>query len=406
MKRKRKPLALLFLVLLVAFVVLLYLTRGCGSPTPKQTTEESQQSIADHELGIPRLSPPLLKAIPRGDPSPDDPSLPIIDEATVEKTEVCRGEDNFINLKVHTRNGTDAFLGSRFKDPSTGIVILGGNRIPFRLDKETTEPMVLSIEGNMVSKMVSLPPVHVKDCDAPRLVNVHVNRTMAARDRVDLVAELVEHAPNPVDRTFEPLVPDSYEWDFGDGEKRVVPTAEIEHSYEARDQSVRQSSFLISVTIRDLKGQQAHGSIVVAFPNVGFGPLYFKKQVVMSIGVKEAQPGSTEHERIWIYHGYKEQVRIDSVSLIEKVSTDGEKRETFRRSYSPEEVLGLSEVMPRQSSSIRDLTDLQPTNANAVRYVELEGVTSDGKRAVGSFTLLPAGGVPKLAAPKPNQSPP
>jgi hypothetical protein len=377
------------LILVTALAVWLFLAMAPRHSSVAEAPAEPGQGDPQSPTGAaPKLVFP--KDIPRA-ANPDDPNLPIIDAISVEKTEVCRGEENFVNLKVHTRNGTDAFLLSRFKDPIDGQFIMAGNRIPFRLNGPVTDPMTVTIEGNMVSQTVAVPSVRVKDCDAANSVNIRIVRTMAVFDRVRLIAEITNKAS---DGTSAPFIPTTYEWDFGDGEKQAATIASVDHSYEGREQNVRQSSFQVAVTVKDRNGLQAHGSTVVSFPNPAFGRLYFKNEVTISIGVKEVEPGSTEHEKIWLYHGYNKPVHIEKAFLVEKVSANGETRETLRRAYPPQELLGLDDVSPKQSMTLRDLTDLQPKNPGSVRYVELEGRTSDGKFASGSFSLLARPEVP------------
>ena len=341
-------------------------------------------------------SPPPRKQSPvpakPSEANPDDPNLPIVDEVAVEKTEVCRGEDNVLTVKAHTQNGTDAFLSTEFVDPVTGRLVLGGSRIPFRLDRPVDRPLVVTIQGNMAAKTVELPAVHVKECVAPRDLIVHVKHGKAAAfDRVRLTAELVEQPPRGSARqAFVPMSPVSYEWDFGDGGKQVTANGHIDHGYEGREKNVRQSSFVIAVTAKDRHGQSVQGSTVVAFPNRAFAALTLKQRIVISLRIKEADPTTGAHEQIWLYHGHDHTVQIDGVDLIEKIRDDkGDIRETLRRTYRPQKFLGLSELPPRESSPIRDLTELEPTTPNAVRYVELHGRSTDGKDAAGGFTLLP-----------------
>jgi hypothetical protein len=321
----------------------------------------------------------------------NDPDRPIIEDAEVEKPEVCRGEENFVNVKAHTRNGTDAFLAMSLFDPQTGRIVRGGGRIPFRLDAPSDSDIKVVVEGRHTAETIVLPAVRVKDCVVAHQVNVGYRRSVAAPDRVRLIAELAEHPPESAGQPFQPLVPASYEWDFGDGEKETTTDPAIEHSYEGRDQGVAESSFVATVTVKDRSGQQAQGTRLLSFPNIGFVPLVFQNQVALSIGVANADPDQGTHERIWLYHGYSKVVHLERAKLREVVLATGDhaESETFHRDYAPEALLGFSQLDPKQSRTTRDLTELQPTTAGVVRYVELHGRTDDGKEVVGSFSLLP-----------------
>jgi hypothetical protein len=385
MARRRRRLGLGLLAAL-AFALFAY-RQSTVQPTAKKTLADTAGGGAQEQEPMSR--PSAWPMVPEA-ANPEDPNLPIIDAVTVDKTEVCRGEENFLNVKAHTGNGTDAFLTTTMRDPGSPAFLMGRERIPFRLNEPIERPIRVTVEGNMTSKTIELPAIRVKDCVAPRQVLVHVQRTMAAMDRVTLRAELLEHPPAGATEAFQPLVPASYEWDFGDGQKQQTTTASTEHSYENREQNVRQSSFVATVTVKDGQGRAAQGATAIAFPNGAFARLRFKNEVVISIGVKEADPATKTHEQIWLYHGYDKPVRIEDATLIELVrGDDGTIKETLRRPYSAEKLLGLSELPPGKSSTIRDLTDLQPVAPEAVRHVELRGRSQDGKEASGAFTLLP-----------------
>jgi hypothetical protein len=323
--------------------------------------------------------------------TPPSPDVPIVDDVSVDKTEVCRGEENFINVKAHTTNGTDAFVAIRFHDPGTGK-IASGSRIPFRLDVVQEREMRVVVEGKGgAAQVVALPPVEVKDCVTRRQIAIEVARAVNSADRVELTAKLTELPPEKESEPFEKLVPVAYEWNLGDGTTLTSRGPTIEHSYEGRDQTVVESSFLVTVKIKDDRGNEASGSRAVWLPNLAFAPLVAKGRVVLSVGVEEADPSTNTPEKIWLYHGYPKSVRIDRVRLRETVldGVDRRERETFSREYAPSEILGFWEIPPGKSLTARDLSNLQPTAESAVRIVEVLGQTADGKPARGAFTLLP-----------------
>jgi hypothetical protein len=322
-----------------------------------------------------------------------EPDQPLIDQLTVDKTEVCRGEENFLNVKARTSNGTDGFLAVHFQDPTTHRV-MSGTRIPFRLEAPPERAMEVLVEGRGGAAKVGLVPhVEVKDCAVPRQIHVDVTRTAASPERVILAARVVERPPEKETglAPSRPLEPTSFEWDFGDGTALTTNAPETEHSYEGRDQSVAQSYFVVTVKARDGVGNDISGSKALWFPNLGFLPLVRQNRVVVSVGVREADPAAGTPEQIWLYHGYSASVHIDRVTMHETVldAPEQPERETMRREYRPEELLGFDELPPRQTRTTRDLTALQPSGDTAVRYVEVVGHTTDGRTASGTFTLLP-----------------
>jgi hypothetical protein len=323
-----------------------------------------------------------------------EPGHPIIDEIKVDKTEVCIGEEDFVTVRAHTPDGSDAFLNTQILDPVSRRYV-SGNRVPFRLEEQASDDIKVIVSGKSGAAIAALPPVKVKDCVAVRQVVLEVRQPAASMERPLFKARVIEHPPES--GRFDSLEPISYDWDFGDGHTQTTNASETEHSYEARDQGVAYSSFLVTVTVKDAAGNEARGSRALSFANTGFMTLMFQNQIAIRAGVKEAgKPGGVlagEHEQIWLYHGYSKPVHIEEATLRETVlDTDGRERETFQRSYSPDALIGFHDLKPRESRSVRDLTDLQPSGANktAVRFVELRGHSEDGKSANGKFTLLPA----------------
>jgi hypothetical protein len=314
-----------------------------------------------------------------------DPNRPIIKHAHVQKAEVCRGEENFVEVEAESQNGTNAFLTTTVIHPRTGAFLRGGSHIPLHLDAPSNQELKVIVEGKNSAETITLPAVKVKDCDAPLQVVVKHFHTTEAPERLRFSAELREF-PEPLEHARVT----SYEWDFGDGHQLTTSVPSAEHSYEDRDQGVAESSFVVSVTVKSSR-DDARGSHLISFPNLGFVHLVFDNEVALSVGVAPPGPEKGAAEKIWLYHGYSKPVHIKQATLREvqidpKAHTE---RETFKREYAPEVLLGFSEIKPKESQTARDLSGLQPTLDGFVRYVTLSGVTDDGKTAVGIFSLLP-----------------
>jgi hypothetical protein len=366
--------------------------RGGRQDAPAATSEGETQVPATRSW--PAAAFRLVDPPPVAPDELPDPDRPIVDQLWLDKDSVCRGEENFINVKARTSNGTDAFVGIRFDDPTTGHVS-AGTRIPFRLQAPPARELTVFVEGKGgAAQVVALPPIEVKDCVAPRQITIESGRNANSPDRLALTARVTESAPDSSAQATERFVPVAYEWDFGDGTVLTGTDATIEHSYEGRDQTVVQSSFLVTVKARDSRGNEAKGSRALWLPNLAFAPLVAKGRVVVSVGVKDADPTTATPERIWLYHGYPHTVRLERVSLRETVLDPGAatERETFRKEFRPAELLGFSELPPHQSLTTRDLGEFQPKESAAVRIVEVVGRTADDKPVRAVFTLLPPKG--------------
>jgi PKD domain len=369
--------------------------RDAAPPAARAPEAESTARLAP---SVP-LAPPSSLAPGRPAAPPVDPNKPIVDSVTVDKVEVCRGEQNFINVQARTANGTDRFLGARYRDPDTGAYVFGGSRLPFTLEAPPRQPVMITIDGTMAATSVPVPDVVVKDCESPPRLKVRLARAVASPDRIVFTAELVAGKTVGDANAGAVWSPTSYAWDFGDGAVASTPTNHVEHSYEGRLQNVRQSSFVATVDATDAAGHRAGGTAAVAFFNAGFGPLYFHGRVAISTGIRPDAAGGGE--TIWLYHGYDQPVVLESATLVETVRADGSARESFRREYAPAELLGMSNLPAGTSRMVRDLGAYRPTSPNTVREIELRGRTSDGKEAFGGFTLLAAAGVARAEAADP-----
>ena len=341
-----------------------------------------------------------------GPPREPDATRPVIARVTVEKSEVCAGEENLIEVVAHDADGRDEHLRISVDDPGSGRKVWGA-KIPYRLERPLGRPMRVVVEGRRGVAGADVPHVTVKDCVALHQVTIDVQRTQDAMDRVKLKAQITE-PPSSADAPTKRLVPLVYRWDFGDGSKETTSGPEVEHSYEAREQNVATASFIAAVRIEGRDGEEAKGSRAIAFPNLGFSRLTLEGSVLISAGFQESPASDTaasRTERVWLYHGYRQPVRIDKVKLRETVLENHEERETLSRDFDPEALLGFRELPPRQSLTTRDLTAFYPStkDATAVRYVEVRGRTTDGKEASGTFTLLASSTRDARRSPRPQE---
>jgi hypothetical protein len=388
LKQRRLTAVMVCLGLLFGGIALLR-RKPASSAAPPEEVSQADPSRADRNYPSGETDSP----VPAAPGQPAEPDEPIIDQVTVDKTEVCRGEENFVNVKARSRNGSQAFLTTHFVDPGTRRV-LSGTRIPFRLEAPPERALEIMVEGRGgASKAAPLPHIEVKDCVAQRQLLIDVTRPPSSPDRASFVAKVMERKPEKEGAAPDvpPLEPASFEWDFGDKTTLTTSTPEAEHSYEGRDQSVAHSYFVVTVKAKDRNGNEVAGSRALWFPNEAFLPLALENRVAISVGVREANPATGAPEQIWLYHGYSSPVRIDKVIVRETVldSSDKPERETMRRDYMPQELLGFADLPSGQSLTSRDLTALQPSAETAVRYVDVIGHTADNRKAAGTFTLLP-----------------
>lgn len=333
------------------------------------------------------------RAVPEPEPEAQDPGggPPVIEHLSVDKTEVCRGEDNFATVKARTLDGADYYLRIGMTEPEHGR-FLQGTRIPFHLDRQPTHPLRVSVEGRRRTSFADLPEIHVKDCTVPRRVNIETTRTFDSPDRVRFDVTLVE-SPQPGSLDNAPFRALRYVWDFGDGQTATTSEPQASHSYEARSQSSMVSVYLVRVVLEEKGDRRVAGSVTVPLTNRGFVPLIHENKVLVSAGVVRKVDGD-EPEKIWIYHGYSRAVSFDKVELIEQ-APDGSKEEPTRRELAFASVLGLT-TLPAGVS--RELPPLDPAwiQPGRGRSLQLTGHTEDGKAAIGTIALT--GSAPPVTA--------
>jgi hypothetical protein len=233
-------------------------------------------------------------------------------------------------------------------------------------------------------RTLQLPPVTIKDCDEPVQVQVEVLRTFSSPDLVAFNVKI--HEPGGAG-SFAPY---EYVWDFDDGQRVTETSGHVEHSYENRSQSERVSSFVVSVTARERGGRSAAGSRTLTFSNFGFLSREFENKVEIQVGAKSNPAEGSAADRLWLYHGYDQPVRLTQVRMREvEADPSAAAREVSRADYSPMQALGFSELRPRESRDVVGLAQLAPTRPGTVRFYDVEGRSEDGKLAHATFMLSP-----------------
>jgi hypothetical protein len=287
---------------------------------------------------------------------------PRIESIDVDKTEVCYGEENFANVRAFDASGSMDRLMVRMSGTREM-----GFRLPFRINKNGgMQPRSVVVNGPGGPPAVGeIPEVKVKDCELPEQVTIGVRLVDRSPHFFTLSAELLSSPGAP---RFEPV---SYEWDFGDGSKETTKSATVQHSYEGKPQKTRFSYFLMSVTVKDRTGRRVVGSRAYGFPNFGFGTFVDDRRILVHTAGGSRPGVRAEEERIRLYHGYEETVRLERVRSIELDSST--KRELASVEGSPQSLLGVSEISPGKSIPTRDLSALRPSEPNRVRKLELVG---------------------------------
>ncbi|HEX8704776.1 MAG TPA: hypothetical protein VF815_38440, partial [Myxococcaceae bacterium] len=156
--------------MLVALVAWLLWDRPPEAPLPPPPAQPGPRLAEPGPAPVaPQPKPELAAAAPEPPPVQAEEDAPVIDEVTVEKQEVCEGEENLISVRAHTSNGTDEFLN---------FMVGGrkGQQVPVRSwiadDGENPKLEVKVFGRNNVVTSAPVPQFVVKPCKPERMVLV------------------------------------------------------------------------------------------------------------------------------------------------------------------------------------------------------------------------------------------
>jgi len=366
-------------VLVTVFLLSLLLVRTPAVRADQVAAGDTQLLIQPAHRARPKTT---AIAQPSAPPSRlNEPLPPVIDEVTVEKEEVCEGEENLITVKAHAQDDSAPLLH----------VVIGsqkGNSVPVRtwLDPNTGAPM-----GNRISVFgrasaltsIDVPPYRVKRCRPERVVTVGVRALANRVDDFELTATFVDNAPK---RPFRPV---RYLWDFGDGDGATTETPRTTHRYHRPIQNTLYSSYLIQVEVLGESGESVLGRTSFDRYNLGYEHLIKFGLVALFAEGHPRFPVLSEdgvvRQKFEIWHTYEQSVEIQKISL---VLHDSEGRRTETSDQMDITFLDETEIQP--GKSIDGEFKFEPAKYPGVLALvfRLEGTSADGKKAIGEFSIM------------------
>jgi hypothetical protein len=391
---RRRLLGALALIIAAWLVIVLWFRKQVPPPRHEVRVQSAPPPAPFVPLSPPRARetrPEPAKLI-AGAPTVPDPQ-PIIDEITVEKPEVCSGEENLVGVKAHTENGTDQYLH---------YVIDGqmGASYPVRLwrnDRGLVGEHTITVFGRgNTSITVPLPDYTVKDCRPERMVLVDRRLRPNTQSEFDFTARLVApfdiHAGTArAAAPLKPLAVRSYTWSFGDGARETTDAPTTAHSYESRAQTSLYSYFVVGVELQAEHGQVLSGRTTLALINPAFEALAVKQTVALMISLTPRFPqldsDGVVRQTVRLWHHDAAPLSIDRV-LRTKYYRDGLGQSTAE-SIDPAGMLGSTKI-PIGPSGVNVQVDLD-TNVEpdvlAVTY-RLDGMSEGGYPVSGSFSIM------------------
>ena len=387
----RRSVALAILALAVLSAIALFSSKRRPAPRARR--------VAPLELGSPVAAPmqsppsPAGAPAPRGPPParPSDPP-PIIDEISVEKPEVCSGEENLITVRAHTDNGTDAFLHS-VVDGTMGV------SVPVRLWLDDSGHVQgnhsVSVFGRTnVAATAALPDYRVKDCQPARIVAVEQHLRANSWADFDFVAKIVTlpaRGEDSAPAARDAFTATSYVWSFGDGDTATTSAPAVMHSYEGRAQETLYSYFTVGVEVRSKEGGKLTGRTTLPLINTAFESLARKGIVQLLIALDPRFPdlGSDGRvvQRVRVWHTRRDPVTIESAAVTKYFETAS--GQTRPEPVDPVQVLGASVIPPGKEGIAATvvLDTVADPGVFSVTY-RLAGRSQEGLPVMGSFSVL------------------
>lgn len=330
--------------------------------------------------------PPARVAVdaPRAAPVPP----PVIDAVTVEKQEVCSGEDNLISVRAHSPDGNDTYLHSTI---GTGT----GMRVPLRVwlepDGTYAQPVVTVFGKDNVSTSVPVPRYTVKACEPERLVEVLSRRLPNADEDYEFLARIVElpkrdAAPRP------PFTPVKYVWTFDDQHTVTTTTPTASHTMSGTGTQPwgMYLQHLVRVDVFDAKGRKLTGRSSMQVLNTSFEN-FDKKGVVTLLArgtprFPELGGDGVVRQTFRLYHQWKGPVRLERVTALR--ARVPERGAPPLPEEAAEVSLGVDVIPEGQGVEVTVSLDTKAEPDVSVVTYALEGNTLDGHPARGTFSVM------------------
>ncbi|AGC42962.1 hypothetical protein MYSTI_01630 [Myxococcus stipitatus DSM 14675] len=321
-------------------------------------------------------------------PTPPPAPAPIIDEVSVEKREVCSGEDNLVSVRAHSPDGNDAYL-------HTTIGAGTGMRVPLRVWREadgTYELPTVTVFGkNNVSTTVRVPSYTVKDCEPERLVEVFSRRVPNTEEEFEFLARILERPRKdaPPRASFTPV---KFVWTF-DGQPPVTTQTPIVTRSLSPDPSRPRAMYaqhLVRVEVSDASGKKAVGRSSLQLLDTTFEN-FDKKGIVTLLAVGTPRFPSEDAQGVVrqtfrVSHRWKGPVRLERVTALRTRTPEPEAPPMPEDS----DTVSLGVAIIPEGPGVDIPVSLDTRSDSGVTHVTymLEGRTAEGHPARGTFSVM------------------
>lgn len=319
--------------------------------------------------------------------APADPTAPVVDEVTLEKTEVCEGEENLVTVRAHTPDGTDPFLhytiGGRL-----------GPRVPLRSwiadDGEEPKLQIQVFGKNNVVTTVDVPAFTVKACKPKRMALITSNLRANTWGEFEFEVKLMEN-PGPDNASFVPFQPRRYEWTFGDGQTATTEGPSVTHNFEDRKQDAMFSNLLVEVKVYGNDEQPVLGRTSIQLLNPAFEDLATKGVVTLLVQLTPRFPEMGDdgvvRQKVRLFHMRDRPVFIHSAMVFKHV-LNNPTAPSPQKVEDPSSLLGTSIIPPGRGIEFEVKLDTNKEPDVFSLEHDLEGKDSEGLSVRGSFSVM------------------
>ncbi len=315
------------------------------------------------------------------------PAPPVIDSVTLEKDEVCEGEENLVTVRAHTLDGNDPFLHYRVGGES-------GSQVALRsyLDDEArpTAHRVSVFGKNNVATSVAVPHFRVKACDpGPAVVIEHRVLPNSSRE-FEWMARIVSRGAQRADAAAPPIFrPQAYTWSFGDGSREGGRAPVVRHAFAPSDDALY-SQYLVEVEVLGEDGKVVKGRRSLELLNPAFEAFAYKGVVVLATDLDPRFPvlsgSGVVDQGIRLSHGRPGSVFITQVRITTRY-LDTSRRDTPELA-APASILGHSEIPAGRGITFHVKLDTERESGVVARDYALEGRSHDGHPVRGAFSVM------------------